>query len=92
MAEWLSIVPSLKSGDNRVQEPQHAKLATLRVSNRVSMKWSRQPPGLGPGHWGLRGWADGQRRALGAGPMAGQVPVTGFFLFAVANRFYASSV
>ena len=56
----------------------------------TSMKWSRQPPGLGPGHWGLRGWADGQRRALGAGPMAGQVPVTGFFLFAVANRFYAS--
>ena len=50
----------------------------------------RQAPGLGPGHWGLRGWAGGQPRALGAGPMAGHVPVTGFFLFAVANRFYAA--
>ena len=56
------------------------------------MVWFRQAPGLGPGHWGLRGWAGGQPRALGAGPMAGHVPVTGFFLFAVANRFYASTL
>ena len=33
--EGLSVVPSLRPGDNRVQELQHVKPATLRVSNRV---------------------------------------------------------